>query len=109
MRLLLFALVLGGCGSLKKDLQTMCEAPTRASLPADTDPADRATLMAGWIDGHLSSDEGRAFFSSVAAIDPIDRAGIIRAEAAKQGITTCAWAEWYATELERAKNAPPAQ
>lgn len=105
MRLLILGLVLTGCGSLKKDVQTMCDAPTRASLPADANPADKATLLAGWIDGHLSSDEGRAFFVSVAAIDPIDRADIIRAEAAKQGITTCAWAEWYAAELERAKPA----
>jgi hypothetical protein len=106
MRLLLLAFVLAGCGSLKKDMQTMCDAPTRASVPADVNPADKGTLLAQWIDEHLSSDDGRAFFKSVAAIDPIDRVSIIRAEAAKQGITTCAWADWYATELERVKKKP---
>lgn len=103
------AVVLSACGSLKKDMQTMCDAPSKVEL-SKYDPADQGTILAGWIDEHLSSSEGKKFFSSLASIDPRERTRLIREAAKEQGLTTCAWADFYEAAMKAKPVEPtPAQ
>lgn len=91
----LAVVALTGCGSYKKDLQTMCDAPSKATIPPGVPPSEQAVAMATYIDDHLQTSEGRATFSGLAAVSPDDRAKLLRTEASKNGITSCALADFY--------------
>lgn len=93
--LALVALGLVGCSSYKKDLQTMCDAPSKATIPPGADASQKAVAMAAYIDDNIKSSEGRATFSGLAAVSPSEKGRTLRAEATKNGITSCALADFY--------------
>lgn len=94
----LAALLLAGCGTYKKDVQTMCDAPDRASIPPGSDVFAKNIAMAEWVDTHLSTSEGKRTFTALAAVEPHKKAELLRAEATKNGIGSCALADYYDNE-----------
>jgi hypothetical protein len=93
LSLLALAWCLSGCGSYKKDLQTLCDAPKNAPGVQNANPADRATVMASWVDKNLGSTEGRNLFRGLASVDPAEKGKVLREAAQSEGLTSCAWAD----------------
>ena len=74
----------------------MCSAPTKAELPKDFNPADKATVMAAWIDERLKTSKGKELFKALPAVTPGARAKMLREAASQEGLAGCAFADFYA-------------
>ena len=98
------SLLLCACGSYKKDLQTMCDAPTRVEL-RDADPAMKATALAEYISKNISTKEAKELFASLANVAPDQKQQVVRAELDKVGIGKCTLLEVWAPPGEP----PPAK
>lgn len=99
LRAILIASLLAGsvgCGTYKGDVETMCSAPTKAELPKDLNPADKATVMAAWIDERLKTSKGKELFKALPAVTPGARAKMLREAATQEGLAGCAFADFYA-------------
>jgi len=94
LALLTVVVLLAGCGSYKKDLATICDAPNQAAITA-TDPSERVTLLAAWIDQRIKTDEARNLFSALANASPNDKSTMLREEAKKNGIASCPLADVF--------------
>jgi len=88
-------LCITACGSYKKDLTTMCEAPKKAGIPPEMNPADTATIMAAWIQPKLGSSEGKALFKKLPTLPVAERGKVLHEESQHQGIATCAFADFF--------------
>jgi hypothetical protein len=97
MKQFIFAvLVLSACGSYKKDLQMMCDAPNQAQF-ANAEAADKATVLAKHISDHLSTSQGKELFGALGPMSPENKVKAIRAELDKNGIGECTLLEiWKA-------------
>jgi hypothetical protein len=77
--------------SLRADLGTICEAESRSGwtlrheMPALTE----------WIRGHVTTSEGNATFSGLGDLPMAERAGRLRAAAARSGVDPCPLAASY--------------
>lgn len=96
LALVTVAALVGGCGTYKGDLETMCSAPAKANVPPDLNPADRATVMAAWIDDHLKTAKGKELFKALPAVAPAARAKMLREAASAEGLGGCAFADFFA-------------
>ena len=91
--LLLFALPLVGCGSYRKDVETICFAPERVAREADADPSRRATLIAEYLSQNLQTSEGRKLMGAMAAVEPAMQPELLQHEARRAGLSSCPLAE----------------
>ena len=69
---------------------------TKAELPKDFNPADKATVMAAWIDERLKTSKGKELFKALPAVTPGARAKMLREAATQEGLAGCAFADFYA-------------
>lgn len=83
------SLLLCACGSYKKDLQTMCDAPTRAELQ-NADPSMKATALADYISKNITTKDAKDLFASLANVPAEQKPKVVRAELDKVGIGKCA-------------------
>lgn len=87
----LLASLLVGCGSAKSDFDTVCNSEARVGATGNT-PADYTKAMT-WAAENVKTDEVKKFMASLATIDPSSKAGALRHEAAKAGVSPCQLAD----------------
>lgn len=81
--------LLTGCQSRGEALRIVCNAPNDCAECRGADPAVRATLLAQYIDDHVSNGEVREMFGALAGADPAARRAILERETAAEGLTEC--------------------
>lgn len=96
-RALPLVLLLSGCGSYRKDLQTMCDAPEKSGARDAPEPAEKASKMAKYISDNLSTAEAKTLFRAVAVAAPQEKSKLLRAELDKVGIGQCGLLEVWKT------------
>jgi hypothetical protein len=103
---LLLAMSVCGCSSYKKDLQALCDVRSASGAAAEPDPDKQAEKMARWLEGNLRSADGIRLFRSLGPIAPKDKVRILRTEAAHNGVSPCAVADWMESQAPRAAPKP---
>lgn len=106
LRALLFTFALLGltaCQSHRAAMEIVCNASSGCPDCNAADPSIRAMHLAEYISTNVTNDEAVQMFAGIASIDPAERSRIIRAEAAREGLTSCAMAD----ELDAARPATP--
>lgn len=91
-RIVLGAALLGllvGCQSRAEGFRVLCNAPRDCAACMAAPPEQQATLLAAYIDDHLSNGEVRDLFQHLPQVDPAQRATLVRSAAAADGITEC--------------------
>ena len=103
------ALCLSACGggSYKSDLETICNAPQNAKVPAGADASTKTNMTADYIEKNLHSKEGKAFFTTLAG-EP-DKGKVLQDEATKNGIASCPMVADLATPTPTPTPPPPAK
>ncbi len=94
------------CGDYSADLQTMCDGPSLKEqeepgfLSGSRDESVKARLIAMLVVERLRTREGRAFFDGLGsqALDLRNKAKRLREESAKQGVSKCAFADWWESQ-----------
>ena len=86
---------LAGCGGYKKDLETICDARARAKVPATGKPEDQATAIAEYLFLNVHTPKAKKIFGTMGSLSPAEKAKVLRREAGKEGITTCALADEF--------------
>jgi hypothetical protein len=100
VRWILVVLVLStGCRSYKDDVETICNAEdyleddNKLAFSAAAHPKKAEMLMAA-ITKKVKTDEGKKLLSGIAAAGPAGKFELLRTEAAKSGLTVCAFADF---------------
>jgi hypothetical protein len=91
--LALVALALVACQSHATAMEIVCNAPIACDDCNAADPAMRAANIARYLSDHVTNAEAVQMFSALATMEPEDRMRIVRAEAAREGITSCPLAD----------------
>lgn len=86
---LLSLVLLTACQSRGEALRVVCNAPNDCVECRNADPATRATLLAAYIDDHVSNGDVQELFAALAGADPATRRTLIRNAATEEGITEC--------------------
>lgn len=76
--------------SFHDGMLALCESYEKA--PKSEDPAESQKLLHAWLGEHVTNEEVREVFTLVGQMPPKQRGGMLRAAAAKVGITECALA-----------------
>lgn len=76
--------------TFKEGMQLLCDSINKVETTA---PAEMQQAVATWIDENVKNPDVRELFSIMGNVAPNKRAGMMKAAAAKAGITTCAIAE----------------
>jgi hypothetical protein len=76
--------------SFHDGMVALCESYAKA--PKSDDPAESQKLLHGWLEENVTNEKVREVFTMVGEMPPSQRAGMMRAAAAKVGITKCALA-----------------
>jgi hypothetical protein len=84
---------LSACQSHRTAMEIICNAPSDCLDCSAADPATRVSHLATYISTHVTNPEAVDMFSSMAAMDPAERGPILRAAAAREGLTSCPWAD----------------
>lgn len=87
--LLLPLVLLTACQSRADALRVVCNAPNDCVECRNADPSRRATLLAAYIDDHVSNGDVQELFAALAGADPGMRRTLIGNAAAEEGITEC--------------------
>lgn len=89
------ALALAGCGSYAEDVAALCDAPNKAALPPGSDQAEQARLIVMTALQALHTSRGKQLLAAMATMSRTEKVAALRKAAAEQGVTKCAWADWY--------------
>ncbi|MCA9669121.1 MAG: hypothetical protein KC503_26175 [Myxococcales bacterium] len=101
LSLLLLTLGAAGCkSSLPSDVDTICNAETRAKLGKTEDVRERALKLSNYVNEHLKTESGRQLFSKLFTISPKQRIEKLRAEARRAGLGGCPLADSWAKEID---------
>ena len=76
-------------------MRLICQAPEKANAVGDA--PTKATVAARWVSDNLTNQEARTFYSSLAPLNPDQKAAKLRDEAKKTNVEPCAMAEVWAT------------
>lgn len=77
-------------------MRILCDAPDRAEIaPEASAPANRAMLIAAWIDSRVQNREVRELMGGLAAETPAGKLEALRAGARRAGIQRCALADFW--------------
>lgn len=68
----------------------LCDSYEKA--PKSDEPAESQKLLHAWLEEHVTNKKVREVFTLVGTMPPSQRSGMLRAAAAKVGITSCALA-----------------
>jgi hypothetical protein len=88
-------LLLVGCGGYKKDLETICDARARAKVPATGKAEDQASAISEFLFLNVHTPKAKKIFSTLGSLSPAEKAKVLRREASKEGITSCALADEF--------------
>ena len=86
-------LLLAGCGGFKKDLQTICDARARAKVPAGATTEQQTDAISAFLFLNVHTPKAKKIFASIGSLSTAEKAKVLRREAAKEGITSCALAD----------------
>jgi hypothetical protein len=101
---LLPAPLLVACGSAKSDFDNVCNSEARVGATGKT-PEDYNKAMK-WAAANVKTDEVKKFMGSLATIDPSSKAGALRQEAAKAGVSPCPLADSWESSAKKPSAAP---
>jgi RNA processing factor Prp31 len=79
-----------GGQTFREGMAALCESYEKA--PKSDDPAESQKLLHAWLGEHVTNEKVREVFTLVGEMPPSQRGGMLRAAAAKVGITECALA-----------------
>ncbi|MCP4444765.1 MAG: hypothetical protein GY811_05390 [Myxococcales bacterium] len=77
--------------SFEAGMQLLCDSVDK--VDSNLAPSERQRAVAQWIDENVKNSQVRELFSIMGDVPPNKRAGMMKAAAAKAGITLCAIAE----------------
>lgn len=86
-----FAIAGIACNQVKTDFDNLCHAQERSGSTGTT-PEDYANAMR-WADRAMRTQEARGVVGRLSNMSPYDKAALLRAEAAKAGVTSCPLAD----------------
>jgi hypothetical protein len=94
--------------SFDEAMHVVCDAPDKAELPPESaGEANRAMMLAVWMDKHVSNHEVRQLLGGKAAGTPARKLQALESGAHRAGITRCALADlWQAGGHSRLENKP---
>jgi len=94
-----FALLLPGCGTVKGDMETMCNLRT-VCPPLENEPASvRAMKQAECLEGKIKTSEGKKVIAALSGVSPSDRPRLMRNAAKEAGVMSCPEADAIEKEL----------
>jgi hypothetical protein len=76
--------------SFHEGMVALCESYEK--VPKSDDPIESQKLLHAWLEEHVTNVKVREVFTMVGEMPPSQRGGMLRAAAAKVGITHCALA-----------------
>jgi hypothetical protein len=77
-----------------KDWDNVCNAWTRSNAVSVNDPAQRGTLIAGWLDEHIKTPRVMKVIGSLASMAPEDRRANVAAAAKEDGYLDLCGLSW---------------
>jgi hypothetical protein len=80
-----------GCNPVKSDFDNLCHAQERSGSTGTT-AEDYANALR-WADRSMRTQEARGVVGRLASMAPSDKATLLRAEAAKAGVSPCPLAD----------------
>ena len=94
--------------SFDEAMHVVCDAPDKAELPPESaGAANRAMVLAVWMDKHVSNHEVRQLLGGKAAATPARKLEALESGARRAGITRCALADvWSGGAHSRLENKP---
>ena len=83
------AVFVAGCGTVKGDVSTLCNASTVCPRDPVLSAADNAARQAACLSSKIRTNEGEKIIQAMSTSDPASRPALLRAAAAEQGLTSC--------------------
>jgi hypothetical protein len=71
-----------------QDLGRLCHSEERSGA-LDHPEAQRSMVVAQWLGNNIQTEEGRAFLVRLARTPPAEKAALLKAEAARSGLSDC--------------------
>lgn len=101
-------LLVVGCSGYKNDVELVCNARTRAQIPAGTKVDDEAELIKAHLFVNIHSPKGKKVFLSLGSMRNAEKLELLRKEAAAEGISPCPLADEAEAAIKKAAAAAAA-
>ena len=101
-------LLVVGCSGYKNDVELVCNARTRAQIPAGTKVDDEAELIKAHLFVNIHSPKGKKVFLSLGSMRNAEKLELLRKEAAAEGINPCPLADEAEAAIKKAAEAAAA-
>jgi hypothetical protein len=81
--------MLMGCGTVKGDIETICNMQTVCPPPDTTSNAEKARAQAECLEGRIKTSDGKKVVAALSMVSPADRPRVLRETAKEHGLASC--------------------